>query len=91
MVFPEIAKLMACNRMTHKDIAAIIETSQQAATKKLNGESEFKLSEMNKLKAYFGKIVPGITMDKLFEFYCPCGSYMNQKNGKNDSEYGKEN
>jgi hypothetical protein len=69
MIFPELAKLMAIKQLSHKAVGAIIDCKQQAATKKLNGETEFKRSEMNKLKSYFQKEFPAlnITLENLFK------------------------
>ena len=68
MVFPELAKLMALKKMTHKSLAEVVGCKQQAMTKKLNGETEFKRSEMIALKSYFLKEFPNqaITMENLF-------------------------
>jgi DNA-binding XRE family transcriptional regulator len=65
-MFPELAKLMAIDGMKHKDLARIIGITQQAASKKIKGESEFKRSEMQKVKLYFCKKYPSITMDQIF-------------------------
>jgi len=77
IVFPEIAKYMSYKKLRHKDLAKVVGVSQQAITKKLNGESEFKRSEMKKIQKYFSDVASGITMDKLF--FCPDDSYRNQK------------
>jgi len=65
-MYPELAKLMAFRNMKHKDIAAILDVSQQAASLKLKGKTEFKRSEMLKIKEYFKSYYPEITMDQIF-------------------------
>jgi predicted transcriptional regulator len=65
-MYPELAKLMAFKNMKHKDIASILGISQQATSKKLKGETEFRYSEMQKIKEYFKEDYPDITMDQIF-------------------------
>ncbi len=65
-MFPELIKLMAVNDMSHKQLGEIFGVSQQATTLKIKGVHEFKRSEMQKIKEYFLKIYPGVTMDNLF-------------------------
>jgi predicted transcriptional regulator len=65
-MYPELIKLMGCTGMKHKALAKIIGVSQQAASKKIKGETEFKRSEMQKIKAHFQKDFPEITMDQIF-------------------------
>lgn len=69
MIFPEIAKYMACKKMHQKDLAKVVGVSQMAISQKLNGNSEFVLSEMQKIKEHFKDIAPDITMEKLFEIF----------------------
>lgn len=76
MIFPEVAKFMACKSTTHKELAKVIGITQQAITKKLNGESEFKLSELKKIQNYFSDIAPNMKIDDMFVEYYPSGSYM---------------
>lgn len=65
-MFPELIKLMAINGISHKKMGEIIGVSQQATTKKIKGEHEFKRSEMQKIKEYFLVMYPNATMDNLF-------------------------
>jgi len=65
-MFPELAKLMAYKRISQTYLAKVIGITQQALSKKLIGKSEFKRSEMIKVKEYFSDICPGITMEQLF-------------------------
>jgi predicted transcriptional regulator len=65
-MYPELAKLMAFRSMKHKDIATILNISQQAMSLKLKGKTEFRRSEMQAIKEYFQKFYPGITMDQIF-------------------------
>jgi predicted transcriptional regulator len=65
-MYPELAKLMAFRNMKHKEIASILGISQQATSKKLKGDTEFRYSEMQKIKEYFRKYYPEITMDQIF-------------------------
>jgi predicted transcriptional regulator len=65
-VYPELIKLMAYMNMKHKDLGAILGISQQATSKKIKGESDFKRGEMQKIKEYFKKTFPEITMDQIF-------------------------
>lgn len=69
MVYPEIAKYMACKRMSQKDMAKIIGVSQQAASKKLNGITDFKRTEMVALIECFKNIESNLTMDQLFKIF----------------------
>lgn len=69
MIFPEIAKLMICKKMQQQDVAKVIGVTQQAASKKLKGTTEFKRREMVALKEHFKDIDPDITMDKLFSIF----------------------
>ena len=69
MIYPEIAKLMACKKMCQKDLGHVIGRTQQAVEKKLNGKTEFKLSEIVAIKEHFKDIDPIITWEKLFEIY----------------------
>jgi len=71
MIYPEIAKLMACKKMRQKDLAHVIGRTQQAVEKKLNGKTEFKMSEIVAIKNHFKDIAPAITWEKLFEIYLP--------------------
>lgn len=72
-MYPELLKLMGYKNMKHKDLAKIIGVSQQAASRKLKGEADFKRSEMQKIKAFFQNDFPGITMDQIFttEIFLP--------------------
>ena len=72
-MYPELLKLMGYKNMKHKDLAKIIGVSQQAASKKIRGETEFKRSEMQKIKAFFQKDFPEITMEQIFttEIFLP--------------------
>ncbi len=65
-MYPELIKLMAYMNMKHKDLGAILGISQQATSKKIKGESDFKRGEMQKIKEYFKKTFPEITMDQIF-------------------------
>jgi predicted transcriptional regulator len=65
-MYPELVKLMAYTDMKHKDLAKIIGVSQQATSKKIKGESDFKGSEMQKIKEHFKAKFPDITMDQIF-------------------------
>ena len=65
-MYPELIKLMAYKNMKHKDLAAILGISQQATSKKIKGETEFRHPEMKKIKEYFRKDYPQITMDQIF-------------------------
>lgn len=67
MVFPELHKLMAYKNMTVKDLAWVMGVTPQAASKKLTGQTEFKRSDMQKIKAHFMDLFPDITMDQIFE------------------------
>jgi len=66
MVFPEIAKLMAYKNMRQKDLGKIIGCTQQATSRKLKGKTDFKRSEMIKIKEHFKDIAPDITIDQIF-------------------------
>jgi predicted transcriptional regulator len=65
-MYPELLKLMGCKRMKHKELAKIIGVSQQATSKKIRGETEFRRSEMQKIRDYFKEYYPTITMDQIF-------------------------
>ena len=65
-MYPELIKLMAYTDMKHKDLAKVIGVSQQATSKKIKGEAEFRGSEMQKIKAHFKSKFPDITMDQIF-------------------------
>lgn len=67
MVFPELHKLMAYKNMTLKDLAWVMGITPQATSKKITGQTEFKRSEMQKVKNHFKDLFPDITMDKIFE------------------------
>ncbi len=67
MIYPELAKLMAIKRMTQTDLGTVVGCTQQAISYKLIGRTDFKLSEMQKIKGYFKDVCPDITMDKIFE------------------------
>lgn len=69
MVYPQLARLMSMKCMNQKNLSNIIGRSQQITSKKLNGESDFKRSEMQLIKAHFIDIEPDITMDSIFERY----------------------
>lgn len=72
----ELVKLMAITGMKNKELAKIIGVSQQAASKKIKGETEFKQSEMKLITGYFKKLqsedkqmfknYPLVTMDLIF-------------------------
>lgn len=66
-MYPELIKLMAITGMKHKDLAKLLEISQQAISKKLKGDTDFKMHEMRVIKNYFKNVIPDITMDKIFE------------------------
>jgi len=65
-MYPELVKLMAYTNMKHKDLAKVIGVSQQATSKKIKGETEFKASEMYKIKEHFKAKFPDITVDQIF-------------------------
>jgi predicted transcriptional regulator len=65
-MYPELIKLMSVNNMKHKEFGKILGISQQAASKKIKGETDFKRGEMQKIKEYFSSKYPGITMDQIF-------------------------
>lgn len=71
MIYPEIARLMACKKMNQTSLAKVLNISQQAVSKKLNGDSDFKRREMIAIKNHFADIAPDITMEKLFEIFLP--------------------
>lgn len=68
-MYPELIKLMAHNSMKHKDLASILGISQQATSKKIKGQTDFKRTEMQKVREYFKKSYPEITMDQIFTCY----------------------
>ena len=72
-MYPELFKLMAIDGISHKKFGQIIGVTQQAASKKLKGEYDFKCSEMQKVKEYFKQKYPDITMDQIFtkEIFLP--------------------
>lgn len=72
-MYPELIKLMAIEGISHKKIGKIMDVSQQAASKKLKGEYDFKCNEMRKIKEYFRQKYPTITMDQIFtkEIFLP--------------------
>jgi predicted transcriptional regulator len=72
-MYPELIKLMAVEGITHKKIGQIMGVTQQAASKKLKGEYDFKCSEMQKIKKHFRQKYPDITMDQIFtkEIFLP--------------------
>ncbi len=72
MIYPEIAKMMAIKKMNQTDLAKIIGVTQQAASKKLKGTTDFKRGEMIAIKEYFEDIDPNITMDSLFSIFLNC-------------------
>ena len=71
-----LIKLLAITEMKHKDLAKVIGVSQQATSKKIKGEAEFKQREMILIIKYFKKLQqedeylrnnhPPITMDLIF-------------------------
>lgn len=65
-MYPELIKLMKHKGMTHKDLGDIIGTSQQVASLRLRGVSDFRRSEMQRIKKYFEQFYPDVTMDRLF-------------------------
>jgi predicted transcriptional regulator len=65
-MYPELFKLMAIENMKHKHLGKLLGISQQAASKKIKGKSDFKRDEMQKIKEYFKKKYPDITMDQIF-------------------------
>lgn len=67
MIYPELAKLMAIKRMTQTDLGKVIGRTQQATSKKLNGETDFKKKEMQAIKEHFKDVIPDINMDAIFE------------------------
>jgi predicted transcriptional regulator len=69
MVFPEIAKCMACKKMYQTDLAKLLGVSQMSVSRKLNGKSEFTRSEMIKIKEHFKDVAPEVTMEKLFDIF----------------------
>lgn len=72
----ELRKLLAITGTKHKDLAKVIGVSQQATSKKIKGEAEFKQTEMILITEYFKKLqtensylqknYPPVTMDLLF-------------------------
>lgn len=72
----ELHKLLAITRTMHKDLAMVIGVSQQATSKKIKGETDFKQTEMVLIVKYFKKLqaedeylqknYPPVTMDLLF-------------------------
>jgi predicted transcriptional regulator len=70
-MYPELIKLMAIEGINHKKLGQIMGVTQQAASKKLKGEYDFKCNEMRKIKEHFKQKYPNITMDQIFtkEFF----------------------
>jgi predicted transcriptional regulator len=66
MIFPELAKLMAFEKMRQKDLGDILGISQQSTALKLNGKTDFSRKEMQLIKNHFRKNYPDITMDQIF-------------------------
>lgn len=66
MIFPELAKLMAFEKMRQKDLGNILGISQQSTALKLNGKTDFSRKEMQVIKEHFKKNYPDITMDQIF-------------------------
>ena len=69
MIFPEIAKYMACKKMYKKDLAEVIGVSPQAVGRKLNGKVDFRRDEMIKIKEHFKDVAPNVTMEELFQIF----------------------
>lgn len=67
MAYPELIKLMAYKNMRQKDLGKVIGCTQQATSQKLKGVTEFKRSEMIKIKEEFQDIFPEITIDEIFK------------------------
>ena len=65
-MYPELIKLMSVEHMKHKHLGSLLGISQQSASKKIKGESDFKRGEMQKIKEHFSKKYPNITMDQIF-------------------------
>ncbi|MFA5300967.1 MAG: hypothetical protein WC389_22470 [Lutibacter sp.] len=65
-MYPELIKLMAIENMKHKQLGKILGISQQATSKKLKGETDFKRKEMQIIKEHFRAKYPDITMDQIF-------------------------
>jgi predicted transcriptional regulator len=65
-MYPELIKLMAYKHVNQTDLAKILGIAQQSVSCKMSGKTDFKRSEMIKLKEYFSDVCPSITMDKLF-------------------------
>jgi predicted transcriptional regulator len=65
-MYPELMKLMSVEHMKHWQLGKLLGISQQAASKKIKGVTEFKLSEMQKIKEHFSEKYPGIIMDQIF-------------------------
>ena len=66
-MFPELYKHMHIRGMKQKDLAKLIGVTQQAVGKKLRGETQFKLNEMQITLNYFRQFNPALTYEQLFE------------------------
>jgi len=85
-MYPELMKLKAYKRLSTKDLAKIVGITQQSMSRKLNGASEFKRTEMQKIKEYFQRDFPEIIMDQIFteDIFLP-------ERFQNESGQGEEN
>ena len=54
MNYPEFRAAVARSGKTHREIAASLNLSEQALYNKVNGQSEFKNSEIKKLSSLLG-------------------------------------
>lgn len=57
--YVKLKRLFAAREITYKDVAKVIQTTEATVMCKINGDSDFSISEMKTICATFG-IDPGI-------------------------------
>ena len=65
IIFPNLLIEMRRNRYSQKGLAEYIGMAAETMSRKLNGRSDFTLSEMQKIQSVF----PDCTLDYLFRTY----------------------
>ena len=65
-MYPILRTLMSCKSMKQKDLAKLLCITPQAVSKKMSGATDFKRSEMQKIRDHFKDIYPEVKMDDIF-------------------------
>lgn len=66
IAFPELRALMARHKITQSKMGEVVGSTYRTYGKKLNGEADFTISEMWKIKDFFAELGSDKPIDEIF-------------------------